>query len=302
MYWTLDGESSTAELHCASRADGKELWSHKYDWLGNAKFVKYWKGHAYFFPKTQLFGEKYAVAVHCIDPASGDVIWSYQPPEPFVSQFFSFHTITMDDTGLYFGSTNSYVYKLSHDKGEVIWQCASEGLQNTGKPDAVFSSVVLANGYVYTHASDNKVYCIDADKGTIRWTSGFPPPVMQDPGAKLNDPTETYFVPDPVAVGGGVMLASTNYAGQRAVHAFDLNTGEFKWEFRRNLLHYPTMFTHEGSGSLWVPSMSAGFERVSLSDGSLVNHYPISAQLGYVKGDTVLLDFSGTILMVRIKP
>src|SRR5207249_8158769 len=72
---------------------------------------------------------------------------------------FWFDTPAYDGTNLYVGSVNGAFSGVDATTGTVLWQTFSSGV--------IFSSVGLANGYVFGTSTDGGFYILDAATGAI---------------------------------------------------------------------------------------------------------------------------------------
>ncbi len=301
VYFYPGGDNARGTIHCVMRDTGKEAWRKDYPWYINTRQMKWHKGRLYVFTKTGGGGRRYEVTVHCLDPATGDEIWSFRPTRPVAAGFFTHHLMDFDDEGVYFGSTDAAVYKLGLADGKVIWRADSVGMREHGRPDCNFGTVKVVGDRVFTHATDGRIYCLSAKDGSIIWTARIPARIRNMPEVRNGSPEDTYWVADPVAAGGGVFMAVLNYAGQRSVLAFDMETGEFRWEFKRMMILFNSMLVDEKEGAVYIPVFASGIEKVSLADGSLLEHIPLQVSVGFKLGREMLFDMSGRLMKVVLK-
>ncbi|MDZ7815588.1 MAG: PQQ-binding-like beta-propeller repeat protein [Planctomycetota bacterium] len=259
-------------LYCRDRENGELQWEKPFNWLANVRQIAYNDGKLYFLSKDNMGGEKYRVKIFCLDAETGEENWTHIPQTTIVSFFFSHHLLSFDETALYYGGTDSFVYKLDKETGETIWKAPSRGMEEMGNPDAVFSTVEISNGKVFTHASDDYVYCFDAETGDRLWASPMPEHIRNDPEVDVNA-QDVYFVPDPMHVGAGHLIAQLQYKGQRSLVSYNMETGEYEWELSLDIAHFPSFLIVEEQNSMYVPAISTGITRVSLDTGEIIRHY-----------------------------
>jgi outer membrane protein assembly factor BamB len=158
---------------------------------------------------------------------------------------------------LYVGSTDGFLYALNQEKGELIWKYETNGEIMGAANQAVrpkFNDSVLVVG-----SYDNFVHCISAKTGKMLWTfetqnyvNGVPTiyddkfvvfggcdSVLYVVGLEDGKLIRSVEVEAPIAASVSVS-EGIGYVGNmdRAVMAFDLESGEIVWNYRQKNFPY----------------------------------------------------------------
>ncbi|MFA4986558.1 MAG: PQQ-binding-like beta-propeller repeat protein [Candidatus Brocadiia bacterium] len=303
LYFYPGEENGAGNVFFVKRSDGSQIWQQAYPWVVHTRQVRWHNGKLYIFVKRGA-GTYYYVSMFCLDPADGRIIWEFTPPPPYASGQFSHHEFELDDEGVIFGATDSSVYKLALDSAtpKVLWRTTSVGY-NAERPQANFNTILVKNGKVFTTSYyDNLAYCLDAKDGHIIWSKPLPVKLAEE---TMRNPQadKPYWVGAPAKVCGNAFASVLDYNRQRSIIGFDTETGDMKWEFKRNLVLFFSMLSDEVDGMLYVPVFAYGMEKISAADGTLVQHLPLEVQTAYKVDDLMMLDFTnmGRLMLVRIK-
>ncbi len=288
-------------IDCVSRTTGETIWTKNYLWIQSNRQGFYHKGRLFFFTKSSVVEGVYKVELYCLDPSNGELLWTFSPANRPASGNYMHHEVAYDDTSIYIGATDASVYKVNIADGKMIWRFQTELSKNIGQSDCNFNNVHVHNGRVYTSATDDKVYCLDAETGQQIWVSGIPEHIRDLPAVKDGTREDTYWVAWPSAVGGGVFLNVLQYGGRRSIIAFDIETGNFKWEFRYHTYLCNSLIIDEKRKCVFMPVYSSGLEKISLEDGTLLEHLPLQSDTGYRFGDDIFFSLSGYLIKLRFK-
>ena len=141
MYFSSDD----SHLYCLNAANGSLLW--KYSTSCSNKPVIY-NGNLYFDSWDNTNG----YLMKCLDAVKGTFIWRYK------LEYGPYGFPVIYNNKLYF-STDKFLYCLTI-YGDFVWKF-------DGRPYR--SPPCLANDKVYFGSWDSRLYCIDANDGTLLW-------------------------------------------------------------------------------------------------------------------------------------
>jgi len=193
----------------------------------------------------------------------GGVRWKFETGGPVRS------SPTVSDGVLYVGSTDGRLYAVDASTGEEVWQV------DFGSP--ISSSPAVANGLVLVQSADGVVQAVDARSGTIHWHFETGDLLPWEWGFEGWDVYTSSAV-----IGGDLVVIG---AGDGAVYALDLSTGEQRWRFETDMRIRSTPSIAEGS--VYVGSSDGVVYRLGLSDGALQWRYEtegaglLSADFGF---------------------
>jgi outer membrane protein assembly factor BamB len=108
--------------------------------------------------------------------------------------------------GKVFLATNEKLYAVGVD-GKLVWSVDFNG---------TISSPAVANGKIYIGSAEGKLYCFDAENGSLLWTF-----------------TANGKIDSSPAVANGVVYFATN-TPQGTIYAVNANTGDLLWYYRLN--------------------------------------------------------------------
>ena len=123
--------------------------------------------------------------------------------------------------------------------GKPVWSYDYEALSlGTVKPDyeGTRATPTFADGRIYTISRDGKVFCFDADKGTVIWSAD----VVKVAGAEI---PSWGFAGSPI-VYRDLVLLNVGAAGL----ALDKNSGAVKWKSAGSVSGYATPLIYEVGG------------------------------------------------------
>ncbi len=131
------------------------------------------------------------------EPASDlpQLVWEYETGGGIVAP------LALDESGVYVGSRDRFVYAIERDTGALRWKAPTRGHIRGGP--------AVLSGRVYIGSSDHALYCLDARNGRVMWR--FP-----TAGAVLGMP----------AVAEGCVVFGSN---DHHVYCLDAKTGALRW-------------------------------------------------------------------------
>lgn len=173
-------------------------------------------GQNMFQSKTATDGERFFVGgwdnhFRCIDAKSGEVLWDLVLGKAQKYQNFSAFapaiTAPAVGNGKVFVSTNDGIlHALNIADGKEAWHV---DWKNMG-----YSSPIFHDGRVYCALSDkNKVFCVDADTGEMKWTT--------DTAAVIYDSSFCFG-------GGNVFIGNVN----GTLNSIRASDGKIEWQYR----------------------------------------------------------------------
>ncbi len=117
--------------------------------------------------------------LYCLDAENGSKIWNF-------TTGFRIRSSPAVVTGkVYTGADDGYVYCLDANSGQQLWKTSAPGSVlpiNTAYADEFRSSPTVVGSNVYVGALDGKLYCLNANSGSVIWT-------LQTTGAIISSPT-----------------------------------------------------------------------------------------------------------------
>jgi eukaryotic-like serine/threonine-protein kinase len=116
---------------------------------------------------------------YCIDAITGAKIWN------FTTGYYVRASPAVVNGKVYTGTEDGFAYCLDANTGSVLWKTAAPGVVlpiMTGTYPEWRSSPVVTAGKVYVGSLDGKLYCFDANSGSVSWA-------LQASNAILSNPT-----------------------------------------------------------------------------------------------------------------
>ncbi len=116
---------------------------------------------------------------YCLDANSGTKIWN------FTIGYYIRSTAAVVNGKFYSGTDDGFAYCLDANTGSQLWKTPTPGQVlpiMTGTYPEYHSSPNVVDGKVYIGAIDGKLYCLDANSGSVIWA-------LQTTGAILSNPT-----------------------------------------------------------------------------------------------------------------
>lgn len=107
-------------------------------------------------PKNRIFiggMNKY----YALDSQSGQLKWSFLVD----SGTFQYSTAFYQDNVLYVGCTDSYIYALNAENGNLLWKFKTNG--------PIESSVFVSGTTVFVGSDDDSFYALNAATGELKW-------------------------------------------------------------------------------------------------------------------------------------
>jgi len=200
--------------------------------------------------------------LYAFDAANGTVRWTFQTPAPVRS------SVAVADETIYFGSYDGAFYAVN-TKGELRWKFATHGerkfearglhgqqpAQQTIPDfwDFYLSSPVVSGKTVYFGSGDGRVYALDTQSGTVRWSV--------ETGEVVHS--------SPALVDGVLYIGGWD----TYLHAIDAATGHEQWRFKTG----DDPKDHNQTGIQSSPAVRNGVVYFGCRDGSL---YAVDAKTG----------------------
>jgi outer membrane protein assembly factor BamB len=161
---------------------------------------------------NRVYFGSYDHNLYCVDAETGNLIWRYETGWRIRS------SPAVVDGKVYLGPDDGSVYCLDADTGTLIWKSTfhTEILKTVIQPIAqIRSSPAVVDGRVYVGSLNSRVYCLDAETGSMIWKF------------KTGD----RVVSSPAVLNGKVYVGSTDHH----VYALDAENGGFLWKFDNTL-------------------------------------------------------------------
>ncbi len=184
--------------------------------------------------------------LYAIDLKDGREIWRFKTGSEIAS------SPALAEDRVFFLSRDGILRALDRHKGQEVWRIAMgpDALPRKGDYlgwDYWLSSPTVQNGTIYVGGGDGKVYAVDTDKGSIRWTFGTAQRVRSSPAVKDG------------------MLFVGSFDGH--VYALDATTGKELWKFNTQggIQSSPAV----ADGTVFIGSRSAAVFALDAKTGSL---------------------------------
>jgi eukaryotic-like serine/threonine-protein kinase len=188
-------------------------------------------------------------------PVLHGVKWKFRAGGAIVS------SPALSDGGVFFGSSDHYVYALDQRSGALRWRFATQG--------RVTSSPAVVDGTVYIGSYDGNFYALDARNGKQRWvfaTGGerrFSARHLHgaEPAAEVMPDPFDVFLSSPAVSGQTVYFGS----GDGNVYALQAHSGALRWKFHTgNVVHASPALA---DGSVYVGSWDSFFYALDATTG-----------------------------------
>jgi len=182
---------------------------------------------------------------------------------------------------------------LNADDGEELWRDQYTAQAVTGpaaRHPGPRSSPAVADGKVVTLGVGGTLSCLDAATGKVVW--------RKDPFPKV---VPTFFTAMSPMIVDGMCIAHLGGAGNGAIIAYDLNTGDEKWRWSGEGPEYasPALLTVDGTKQI-VTLAEKSIVGVGTADGKLLWQLPFApvrraynAATPIVDGQTVIFIGAG---------
>lgn len=201
---------------------------------------------------------------YALDQTDGELAWKFETEgefkhlvkdyynASFKPDFWDFYlsSAIVNEGMVYFGSSDSNVYALKIESGEMVWSHKTGG--------NIHSSPALYNNSLVVGSWDSKIYCLDAVTGTEKWSY------------TTGRDTAQYIwlgVQASPSVENGVV-----YIGSRdaKLYALNIDTGDTVW-------------TQNNFDLSWMPSSAAiGKENIYSGSSDSFSFFSISKKTGEI--------------------
>lgn len=252
--------------------DDGELWA-----VGAAEGDRRWvfeaEGeiiHRAVLRDEALYFTSAANTVHALDWTDGQEIWRYQQ-ERSISEFevSGYAGVAVSERAVYTGFSDGTVAAFDAYDGNIIWdRDLSEDIASRGQVGGipvmrdVDTTPVLGKRRVYIASYEAGVYALDRETGMVAW---------REP------------VKGVVELSGNGTTLFAAQAGEGVI-AIDTSDGEVLW--RQNLGQATYFRPRVYHDLLIVPDSQRGLTALRMTDGSLVQRYPVGGGAG---GDVELV-------------
>lgn len=110
--------------------------------------------------------------LYCVDADTGTNVWNYTVGYRIRS------TPAVIGGVVYLGPDDGFVYAFDASTGTLKWKTPAPGPWTTAIPGEVTwspawqprSCPIIDGGYLYVGSMDGKIYCLDANTGTLKWS------------------------------------------------------------------------------------------------------------------------------------
>jgi outer membrane protein assembly factor BamB len=159
--------------------------------------------------------------LYCVDANTGAKIWNYTVGYRIRS------TPAVVGGTVYLGPDDGYIYSFNANTGQRNWKTPAPGAWTTAIPGEIVwtpawqprsSPIVDSSGRLYVGSMDGKVYCLNANSGTIVWTQAIGNATFPVGGTPCIANNTCY-------IAGGV---------NGSLYAFDSASGSMKWKTSLN--------------------------------------------------------------------
>lgn len=182
---------------------------------------------------------------YLLDAKTGTQRWKYSG-----THSFAYSRPAYNQSFVYTGSIDGYVYAFSSISGSVYWKF------QTG--EAIESSPAISNGTVYIGSNDDYFYAIDEKKGTLKW--------------KLK--TGGNVSSSPLVYQNKVYVASSD----ANVYAIDTSSGQVSWSFKASQYigaSSPVIV----NGVLYIGCAAGNLYAINSQTGSLIWKYEVENKI-----------------------
>jgi len=185
---------------------------------------------------------------YALEASSGKLKWK------FATRGVVHSSPAISEGTVYLGSWDSYFYALDAQTGQEKWKFKTGEDPLNFNQVGIQSSPAIADGAVYFGCRDSQLYALDARTGQRKWnfsnhgTWVISSPAVRDGVVYFGTSDPPFFrsldtktgAPGIVLPAGMFIFSSPAVAGQMAyfgsfngkLHAVDLQTGKYKWEFQ----------------------------------------------------------------------
>jgi outer membrane protein assembly factor BamB len=182
---------------------------------------------------------------------------------------------------------------LDKESGEVLWREAYEATEVTGaaaRHPGPRSTPAVAEGKIVTLGVGGVLSCLDASSGKLIW--------REDPYPGL---VPMFFTAMSPMICEGKCIAQLGTAGNGAVMAYDLDTGEELWRWSEEGPEYASPVLLKVAGTKQIVTLTEkSMVGINLTDGKLLWKFPFppqrrayNAATPIVRGETVILTGAG---------
>lgn len=196
----------------------------------------------------------------------GTVVWSLNLEKPIISEGI------IEGNTLYIGAGNDF-YKISAEKGEIIWKNKDINGQLQGKP-AIFENNIVFGAW------DTHLYCLNKNSGdTIwTWTNGHP--------GVLFSPANVV----PAISNGKVFIV----APDRYMTAINLQNGKTIWRTNQHKVRESMGMSNDGK-LVYAKLMNDSIIAVSTAGNQYKEEWIIDAGFGYEHNPCPIVEFKNII-------
>jgi outer membrane protein assembly factor BamB len=244
--------------------------------------------------------------VYALNAYTGAKLWNYSVTFPIRS------SMAVANGKVYTGADDGNIYCLDATSGTLVWKTPAGGIvyNNIGL-DMVYlrSSPIVLNGKVYVGSLDGKLYCLDANSGTVSWAFQSNGPIMDTASVIANDGIYFTAATPPVSGRdgyGSFTLGNSNFT----LYKIDF-TGNVVWQLgiprlaltlnnqvRSIVPASPTV----AGGRLWIPddvaniyclntTTGAQIYKITITAGGTGREYPTVASVLYANGKIYAPDY-----------
>ena len=198
---------------------------------------------------------------------NGKTVWTVQTNGPVIADGIA------EDNMVYIGAGNTTFYKINAANGKIVWQFDGINGQMQGRP-------ALSSGEVVFGAWDRHLYCLDKQRGELKWKwNNGRPHTLYSPGNVA-----------PAISGKRVFIVATD----RYMTAIDLNTGQTLWRNNAHTVREAMTISEDGS-AIYAKLMNDSIIAVSAKADSFQLLWAVHAGFGYEHNPCPLLALNGYV-------
>jgi len=211
-------------LYCLDVNDGDVVW-------------KYKTGHVIRSTPAVSDGKVYISSfdsyLYCLNANNGNFIWKskvaiYKSSDWKKHIGISDSSPAISNGKVYIGSSDSYIYCLNADNGNILWKYKTGG--------AIYSTPSISDEKIYISSFDSYLYCLNADNGSVIWKYK----------------TEGMGYSSPAVSNGKVYIGPKN----SGFYCFNANSGNVIWKYNIGINYSsPTVYDGKVYIGLYGPTL-----------------------------------------------
>ncbi len=174
-----------------------------------------------------------------------------------------FGSAVVDETSVFIGSGDGYMYALDPITGKEKWKFKTKG--------SIQSTPVLVSDKIVFNSFDGNVYCLDKFSGKETWK-------FKTQGEKKYD-TWDYHLSSPVFDNEAIYIGS----GDTHIYAINVKDGSLKWKYKTDDVVHATPALNDGV--LYIGSFDGNFYSLDAGSGTLKWKFKTIGDKYFPKGE-----------------